>query len=132
MGVQAAPSSTVICPECKPAPSTPDIVTRSPVPTTPCTAPPLTAVPVVTTSTKTTTTVYTVTKCPSTATSCTIGKPTTEVITYTTAGTSRPVPTNSKGVPSSSVVPVAGARSNMVVGGVGGVLAIAAAAAVLM
>ncbi|KAK2590072.1 hypothetical protein QQS21_012245 [Conoideocrella luteorostrata] len=45
-GVQATSSaSTVVCEACKPASSTPDIVTRSPVPTTPCTVPALITVP---------------------------------------------------------------------------------------
>ena len=38
MGVYAGNSSTVVCEGCPPASSTPDIVTREPVPTTPCTA----------------------------------------------------------------------------------------------
>ena len=144
--------STVIAPDCKPAPSTPDVVTRSPVPTTPCNAPPLTVVPLMTTSTKTSTTVYTVTKCPETVPNCPIGKETTEMRVYTTVcpvsdggkmyptgkdGNDEKPPYNSNGMPtpgpsSTYVVPVAGARSNMVVGSVGGLLALAAAAVVLV
>ncbi|KZZ90837.1 hypothetical protein AAL_07063 [Moelleriella libera RCEF 2490] len=37
----SAAVSTVVCSACVPVSSTPDIVTRSPVPTTPCTAPSL-------------------------------------------------------------------------------------------
>ncbi|KAM0191948.1 hypothetical protein ACHAPA_006766 [Fusarium lateritium] len=44
-GVYAAESaSTIVCPECHAAATTPDIVTRSALPTTSCTAPALTVV----------------------------------------------------------------------------------------
>ncbi|KAL3961347.1 hypothetical protein ACCO45_002870 [Purpureocillium lilacinum] len=39
-----ATGSTVQCSACPPASSTPDIVTRSALPSTPCTAPPLTVI----------------------------------------------------------------------------------------
>lgn len=42
--IEAATVSTVICSGCQPVSSTPDIVTRSPLPSTSCTAPVLTAV----------------------------------------------------------------------------------------
>ena len=84
-----ASNSTVICANCPPVSSTPDVVTRSAVPTTPCTAPSLTAVyssstTEMTTSTVYTSIVYTVTSCPPTVTNCPVGQKTTEMTSYTT------------------------------------------------
>ncbi|KAF4466333.1 hypothetical protein FALBO_6811 [Fusarium albosuccineum] len=42
--VQAADSTTVTCPDCPAVSSTPDIVTREPLPTTSCTEKPLTVI----------------------------------------------------------------------------------------
>ena len=88
-----ASNSTVICANCPPVSSTPDVVTRSAVPTTSCTGASLTAVyssgasttePAMTTSTVYTSIVYTVTSCPPTVTNCPVGKKTTEMTSYTT------------------------------------------------
>lgn len=87
----AADVSTVLCPACSPASSTPDIVTRSPVPTTSCDAPKLTAVPVGdATSYTTITTTRTITSCAPTVTNCPVGSKTTEVVTVPVTGSKGP------------------------------------------
>jgi len=89
-GVEATSNSTVLCPNCAPASSTPDVVSRSPLPSTPCTeGVTLTAVYTskptgLVTSTVYTTNVYTITSCPPTVTNCPVGKVTSEVTSYTT------------------------------------------------
>ena len=104
-GVEAAAiASTITAPDCVTPTSTPDVVTRTDAPVTPCTdAATLTTVAVSTgggngypvpsgsggdtgypsPSMVTSTHIYTITACPSTVTNCPVGQETSSVVTYT-------------------------------------------------